>query len=466
MKFTKILKSVIVEKIESKKSILSETRMTLLQMIDTYATKKVKKDKSVKPPKMDVKTLLTLIGADPDTKPDDLDYTDPENITPEQMKSIKPGKYSVWIIKSYLDLNQKTNVPYGEPGYEEELKRLRHFFVEDSYRIKEDLQKFDRFKSNIEKQDDREISNLTPQRLHDLVKNFSLTKKRTTKSEKEEASKTYKHPHSKIVQVGPKWTIVEISEETEGGKSAAVFYGGNHLNPEKGETSWCTSSPGLRYFWNYIKEGPLYVILPNNWSGKVGEVSGLPAERYQFHFGKQLQMKDVYDHEIRDKVEFFNDNPELKDFFRDKLLVSGPVGKEEFVMTSQTSDHLKLFAELYGLTEIFSSLPETIKKIDIKLSGNKKIEMSLPNSVSRFKNLEVLSLHDCGITEIPESLCQCKNLTILSFVGNKNLKTLPECLADLPNLYVISFGKEDQIELGPKLDAHRTEDHPNLLSFM
>ncbi len=32
------------------------------------------------------------------------------------------------------------------------------------------------------------------------------------------------------------------------GKDAACFYGGSYQEPGKGETRWCTSSPGLTWF--------------------------------------------------------------------------------------------------------------------------------------------------------------------------------------------------------------------------
>jgi hypothetical protein len=57
----------------------------------------------------------------------------------------------------------------------------------------------------------------------------------------------------------------------------------------RGETRWCTSSPGLTWFDRYIKDGPLYVVIPNSprkftGSMDLGEKSGLPAYRIQFHF--------------------------------------------------------------------------------------------------------------------------------------------------------------------------------------
>ena len=47
--------------------------------------------------------------------------------------------------------------------------------------------------------------------------------------------------------------MIRISDKGEVGKDAAVYYGGFH-EYDLGETRWCTSSPGLNWFENYIKK--------------------------------------------------------------------------------------------------------------------------------------------------------------------------------------------------------------------
>ena len=158
-----------------------------------------------------------------------------------------------------------------------------------------DLAKFDRHKSKIPS-DSRDINKLTPQKLYDLVKDFSMEKTKASKEEKKLASTTYEHPGGQVVFRGNKWTVVKIEDKGQLGKDAACFYGGYYLEPSKGETRWCTSAPGLTWFNRYIDKGPLYVVIPNQQGGKVGEKSGLPAERYQFHFPDN-QFMDVHDHQ-------------------------------------------------------------------------------------------------------------------------------------------------------------------------
>ena len=136
MKFTSLLKRVIVE---------SADRIDFL--IDTY-TKPKKTDKGTKKPKLSVKELAALVAADPMSKLNDVDI---ETANPKELEKAHAGKYTQWLIKSYLNLNQQTEIPYGENGYEREVKMLKERFMEDLYKVTDDLKKFHRFKNKLPK---------------------------------------------------------------------------------------------------------------------------------------------------------------------------------------------------------------------------------------------------------------------------------------------------------------------------
>jgi hypothetical protein len=89
MKFTRILKDVIVE--QSKFEILMD------------ALTKPSKDKegNTLKPKLSIKEFLTLVKADPDTKMNDVSI---DTKDPDDLKKIKAGKYTQWLIKTYLKL--------------------------------------------------------------------------------------------------------------------------------------------------------------------------------------------------------------------------------------------------------------------------------------------------------------------------------------------------------------------------
>ena len=70
---------------------------------------------------------------------------DIETANPSELERGHAGKYTQWLIKSYLNLNQQTEIPYGESGYEREVKMLKERFMEDLYKVTDDLKKFHRY---------------------------------------------------------------------------------------------------------------------------------------------------------------------------------------------------------------------------------------------------------------------------------------------------------------------------------
>lgn len=436
MKFTSLLKNIIVE---------DAGRIGFL--IDKFTKPTKQKDGTIVPATLKVETLAALIAADPDSKMNDVDI---ESASIDDLKKVRAGKYSQWLIKQYLNLATKTQNP-------RELKSLQRIFLEDLYKTTIDLTKYDRNKQKFTNKDDKDINKISIERLRELVKDISLTKK-TSKEERKEASKSYKHPHSNVVFNGTDWTVVEISKQDEQGREAAQFYGGYNLlseDPDSGETNWCTSPPGRsNHFFHYINQGPLYVIIPNNWSGKVGKKSGLPAERYQFHF-EDSQFKDAADDDI-DITEFFNVRAkELKEFFLPKFIKMLMGGLTSTVTISDfNSDSTAAMMSIYGLDVIFDHIPENVEVINIFNNTNKKVSVELPSSIGRFKNLQMMSLTNC-ISKIPKEICNCTSLEFLNFTKNKDLTTFPACLIDLPNLESLNF--TGCVNLNPPPEAKKIQ---------
>lgn len=427
-------------------------------------------DKFVKPQKgSDKKPLLRkedlfrLIDADPTTRKNDVDLSDYQ-ISKEDMNRVKVGQYTPWIIKNYL--RPKTETQFGDYGYEREVEQMKDRFMEDLYKVTDDLLKFERFKSRLAPEL-RDINKLTIEQLADAVGRFSLEKTKASKEEKKEASKSYIHPGADIIYRGAEWTVAKISEKGDLGRDAACFYGGNMLKSGKGETNWCTSAPGLEWFNRYINKGPLYVVIPNSpRSFKYpdilsGEVSGLPAERYQFHFPDN-QFMDADDRQI-DLVKFLNDNEELKDLFKPEFAKGLTVGGEELKIEGFSSGAVGKFIGLYGLDELFDSLPTTLK--DISIDGrDSNINLVIPPSIGKFKNLQSLFLQSC-VEFIPNEVCQLKDLKFISLMKNPRLETLPECLADLPDLLFINVQGCDNLTMPPSIQEKGEEWSPGIWSF-
>jgi len=432
LNFSSIVKSVILE----------NSRYELLK--DRFTKPKKKGEKTIKP-KLSLDNFNEIVKADPTTRVDG-----------DEVK--KAGTYVQWLLKQYLKLNQTAEVDaeYGTPAYQGELSRLQELFFEDLYKVTQDLQKFDRFKGKLEREE-RDINKLSIEKLNDIMLPYSLEKKKATKDEKEEAAKTYDHPGGEVIFRGNNWTVVRISDTGNLGRDAACFYGGSDQKPSKGESGWCTSSPGGGMFNHYIKNGPLYVIIPNKaeefMSGgpKVGQVSGLPAKRYQFHFPSN-QFMDANDRTI-DLIKFLNTNPELKEVFKPEFAkgLTSMDGKK--VNIDYPRDSSSKYIALYGFDDLFNSLSSDITSFDFsKSSGGyrtneaESLELEIPEKLGDYKNL--MALHFEGVLKsLPKSLGKLEKLQFLSIPNNPNLKTIPEEIAQLPNLKVINIQGNSQLKI-------------------
>lgn len=447
MKFKDLLKKVIVE----------QSRM------DVLADKLTKAEKGKKP-LLTPEELFALVVADPQTKVQD--GIDIDEFGGDFSVVKKVGPYAQWIIKTYL--NQR---PKNEEGQFLDLsdklaanaaKMMRSQFMEDLYKITTDLQKFERHKGKIPAEF-RDINKLTPEKLYDIVKDFSLEKTKASKEEKKVAAQTYEHPGADVIFRGNEWTVAKISDTGQIGKDAACFYGGNQMEPSKGETRWCTSAPGLTWFNRYIKDGPLYVVIPSTSEGKRGEISGLPADRYQFHFPSG-QFMDVHDRQI-ELVDFLNGPmKEIKPLFKHEFakgLTSDNRGNKELII-DYPRDATSKYVALYGWDDLFNSVDKDIERIDFTNTSRQPLILNFPASLADFKNLQTFYVEN-GLDKVPEELKGLKSLEFLSFPNNPNLTELPEWIADLPNLMALSAkGTNPNLKIPEKLSKKFAQNGGNI----
>jgi hypothetical protein len=426
MKFNNIIKSIIVE--QGRYEILKKTY-----------TQPKKKGEKVKPAKMSLEQLNKMVMTDPTTR------RDGDNIK-------KAGKYVNWIIKQFLQIEPNIEASYGTPQFKKEFKEKTDLFFEDLYKTSDDLIKFDRFKSQID-DELRDINKLTIDSLFNAVKDFSLEKASTTKAERKEMKV---HPGAELVYSGSKYDVYMIEDQGDLGKEAACFYGGQNK-----ETRWCTSAPGLSYFNTYIKQGPLYVLVDRT-DTEVGEISGLPKHRYQFHFPSN-QFMNTDDRQIN-LVEFLLGEEEgLREFFKPEFMkgLSNADGTE--ISVEYPKDAASKFIALYGFDKFFDDLPNNLGRLDfIKTSGSsrygqesaKDLNIKIPSSIGRFKNMYALHL-DGILDELPSEISNLEDLMFLSLPNNKNLKSLPKEMAEkngndykMKNLAVITLaGSNPNIEI-------------------
>jgi hypothetical protein len=418
MKFTSLLKKVILE----------QTRIELLFDVLTKPSKD-KDGKTIKP-KLNKDEFIILVNADPTTRTNNVNMLTADS---KELGKVKAGKYVQWIIKNYL--SPKTERQPGENGYEKEVKQVKDLFMEDLFKVTEDLTKFERFKNRLP-QEMRDINKLTPSSLYNAVKDFDLTIASTSKSERKSAEV---HPGGELAYEGNEWRVIKIKDNSPIGKEAACFYGGNMK-----ETRWCTSGPGLTWFEKYVNKGPLYVVYRPG-DTNVSPETGLPKERYQFHFPDN-QFMDIDDHQI-DLVKYLNGPmSELKDFFKPEFAKGLTVNGEKLVIDSFNSGAVGKFIGLYGLDDLIDTLPESLTDLQIQNRDNSNVIIRIPESISRFKNLNLLLLENC-IDAIPDSICELTNLKFLSLVNNQKLKKIPECVVNLPNIFFINLKGSTSVEI-------------------
>jgi hypothetical protein len=436
MKFTSLLKSIIVEQ--------SRFEVLLNALTKPGEDKEGKKTK----PKLSKKEFLNLVLADPTTR---LNNVDVETATPEELGKIKAGSYVPWLIKNYLQ--PKTESSFGDYSYERDVKRSKEVFLEDLYKVTDDLKKFERFKGRLP-QEMRDINKLTADQLYDAVKDFDLTLATTTKAERKSAPV---HPGAKLVFEGPNWRVVEIEDKGQVGKEAACFYGGNNV-----ETRWCTSAPGASWFERYIKDGPLYVVFNPN-DTDVSPTTGLPKNRYQFHFPSN-QFMDKDDRQ-QDLVQLLNGPMnELKDFFKPEFAkgLTGTSGKE-FKVDGLSSGAVGKFISLYGLDDLIGSLPDTLESFSIQNRDSKdSVKIELPQEIGKFQNLVHIITDNVSFKSIPESVCDLPRLKFLAVMKNPELTTVPECIANLPSLMFLNLKESPNAKIPSSITEKGEEMQPGM----
>jgi hypothetical protein len=396
-------------------------------LIDKYT--KPKKDAEKGNPKalMGLDILGQIIFADPTTKkPEGIDTSD---LSLENLKEVQPGQYVNWMLKNF----EKPEV--DESG---NVGRARELFIEDLYQLTDDLTKFTKVKQYLPV-DKRDINKFTsPNALFTFLNNFELPERIKEKLKQNEFKKEirkeregFKHPGATVEFVGDKYTVIKIEGDNEKTREAASWYGGYNK-----ETRWCTSTKESRNFTRYIGDGPLYVILPNNDNGKVGELTGLPEERYQFHFPSDQYM-DRFDHSIN-LVDFLNDKaPDLKEYFKPQF-AKGLVSKGNKIDISYPNSSSGKYIALYGFEELLQHLPDNITEFGFVNKSSQKLAWDIPASIGRFKQLTMLQL-DGVVKTLPDEIGGLTNLFMLVLSNNPQLKSLPASIGKLNSIVVMNL---------------------------
>lgn len=159
----------------------------------------------------------------------------PESLTAfdivKQIQITVGKKYLQWIVNQYIQ-----NI----------------FNFEDLEIIKTDLQLFDYHKNQLDSKDIAQFSTLYT--LRECISAIELPK-----SSKRQIEKLVKDEGVDLYYKDSEIAVYNIKT-----KDAAVLYGAN--------TKWCTTMVHAQYFENYVKQGPIYIVITKE------------GKKFQIHF--------------------------------------------------------------------------------------------------------------------------------------------------------------------------------------
>jgi hypothetical protein len=439
MKITKVLSNLITE----------DARFQILYK--KYVLPSGNRQKGILP----FEVVRDIIFADPTTRPQNYDV---ESATVEDMTSdqVKVGKYVQWMLKRFVTpkLTSEDGEPIevGSDQYKKEAVEYRRIFMEDLPEMKSLLDKYERFKGSLVDETKKNIDNVASfEELYQLpvkvgdstVELGKYQGKKFKKEEGKEVNKQYDIPGAEILKVGSEYTLIRIADKGDLGAKAAAFFGGTGQGEiSNGETNWCTRVEGT-HSHNYRQQGPLYIFIANDGSKGVGQITGLPSDRYQLHFPtNQFKNQDQYGAGGSIPiVEWLNGKwSEFKEILKPEFakgFVKPNSENVEIKYTNNGSDPTAKFVALYGFDELFEALPDTITRLNIINESQERIMLNIPDSITRFKSLKGL-LFENVIDKVPESICGLPNLMILALPKNKELKVVPECVTKLSKLIFLS----------------------------
>jgi len=452
MKITKVLSNLITE----------DARFQVLYK--KYVLPSGDRKKGILP----FEVVRDIVFADPTTRPVDYDVA---SASVEDMTSdkIKVGKYVQWMLKIFVkpQLNSENGEPIevGSDEYKREATEYRRHFMEDLPQFKDLLTKYERFKGSLADASKKNIDNIKSfTELSQLdvkvgdatVELGQYRGKKIKKAADTEVNKNFDIPGAEILKVGSDYTLIRIADKGALGSKAASYFGGYSGGLDRGETNWCTAAENSSYSQTYRNQGPLYIFIANNDNGKVGEVTGLPSERYQIHFPTdQFKSRDQYSREGNVPiVEWLNGKwSEFKEILKPEFAKGFVKPNTENVDIKYPGTATGKFVALYGFNELFEVLPESITRLNIVNTSNERIILTIPDSITRFKSLRAV-LFENVIDHIPDAICQIKSLLFIAAPNNAELKTVPECVMTLPNLTFINVNRCPNVKVPAVLEPY------------
>jgi len=165
---------------------------------------------------------------------------------------------------------------------------------------------------------------------------------------------------------------------------------------------------------------------------------------------------DVHDHSVN-LVDLLNGPmEELKGYFKPEFAKGITVGGTKFAVDSFSSGAVGKFVALYGVEDLFTNLPAELEEFQINNRDKNDVIVRIPEDIGKFKNLKMILLENC-ISEIPDSVCQLTKLRFIALINNPQLKTVPGCLVNLPNLTFINLKGSTNVQVPEEIKARAVD---------
>lgn len=115
------------------------------------------------------------------------------------------------------------------------------------------------------------------------------------------------------------------------------------------------------------------------------------------------------------------------------------------------------------MNEFIDNLPDSVTNFEIVNSENTPLNVELPDSFRKFKNLGTFFARN-AVNEVPEVLKGMQDLNFIALPDNPNISEVPEWIADLPSLIALTFfGGNPNLTIGPKVQAKMDSEEINVI---
>jgi hypothetical protein len=138
----------------------------------------------------------------------------------------------------------------------------------------------------------------------------------------------------------------------------------------------------------------------------------------------------------------------IKDELKPKLAKSLTINGEKLVIDNFDRGASGKFISLYGLDDLFKSLPENLKELQIQNRDNnlRGMIINIPKEIGRFKELNMIMLDNC-INSIPDTVCTLPKLRFLALINNEQLTSIPECVSNITTLLFLNLKGSNNVEV-------------------